>query len=644
MTLARQLLAGITAAFLALLIGIEAIYVSSARSHLEKQLDAHANETATSLALSLGSRVQSLDPSLLETMINPVFDRGYYALIEVRTTRGEIVMARKLASHESRVPAWFLALVPLEGPTGKALISAGWRQLGSVTVRMHPQFAYQQLWETAIATLAWLGALFALALLAVRRYLSGILRPLAEIEHAATAISNRDFVSISVLPDTRELRRVTDAMNSLSRKVREAIAEESARAEKLRREAFEDAVTGELNRRGFEQTASALIGQGGEVYEGALALFSLAGLEEVNRVFGLARGNAVLCTLAETLRAGIKDRRAVIGRWQGPTLAVLLVDTSAQAASAWAGERLAGWTAGLQTKGLPEGSSLRAGIAHFGGATTSFARLAADAEAALSAGPRQGDVTLVSGSGDRDASGLLREIESAIADGRISLLSQPALALAGGRVLHMELMSRLDSLDGTPIPAASFVPVASQFGLLPVLDRKAIGRAIEAMGRHPELPNDISLNVSRQSVSDPGFRLALRDLLQADPASARRLAFEMTGFSASRYPELCKEFSAELAHLGSRLALDNFELDRDALSLVHALRPAYIKIAPIFTREIGARRDVRFIVEAMLRMLQPLEIPLIAQGVEDMSMTKELADIGIAGFQGYASGRPKLLD
>ena len=47
MTLSRQLLAGITAAFVILLLGIEAIYVSSARTHLEEQLDAHANETAT---------------------------------------------------------------------------------------------------------------------------------------------------------------------------------------------------------------------------------------------------------------------------------------------------------------------------------------------------------------------------------------------------------------------------------------------------------------------------------------------------------------------------------------------------------------------------------------------------------------------
>jgi len=72
--------------------------------------------------------------------------------------------------------------------------------------------------------------------------------------------------------------------------------------------------------------------------------------------------------------------------------------------------------------------------------------------------------------------------------------------------------------------------------------------------------------------------------------------------------------------------------------------PAYIKLAPVFTRQIGDRADVRFIVEAVLRMLAPLEIPLIAQGVEDAGMIAVLAQLGFSGYQGYAAGKPEPLD
>ena len=203
MTLARQLLAGITIAFIALLIGIEAIYVSTARNSLEEQLDAHADETATSLALSLGTRASTLDASLANIMVNPVFDRGHFASIEVRSLKGERIFGRTLDRSDIDVPAWFVALVPLHGPTGEALISSGWKQLGKVVVQVHPGYAYVQLYDTALATLVWLAVLFALALLAVRYYLAGILKPLRQIEQTALAISERDFVSIPVKPRAR---------------------------------------------------------------------------------------------------------------------------------------------------------------------------------------------------------------------------------------------------------------------------------------------------------------------------------------------------------------------------------------------------------------------------------------------------------
>ena len=76
------------------------------------------------------------------------------------------------------------------------------------------------------------------------------------------------------------------------------------------------------------------------------------------------------------------------------------------------------------------------------------------------------------------------------------------------------------------------------------------------------------------------------------------------------------------------------------MAIVNDLRPAYIKLASTFTQQIVEREDLRFIVEAMVRMLRPLEIPLIAQGVEDASTIAMLAELGLAGYQGYAAGRP----
>lgn len=644
MTLTRQLLTGIVITFLVLLLGIESIYLHSARANLEEQLDAHANETATSLALAIGSRMQVLDEVLVNAITNPVFDRGNFDLIEVRGADGRPVFARRLEEREQNVPAWFAAAVAFDPPTGQALISAGWSQLGKVTVQVHPRYAYRQLWETGLATLTWLSVLFALALVGMRFYLRGILRPLDMIEAAAVAIGNREFVSIDIEPRARELHRVTQAINSLSAKIRDAISYETARAEQLRRESFEDPATGLLNRRGLENAMAAALVKSAEVHSGALVLFSLGGLEDINRTAGLSKGNDVLGRLAASLQSPGLPEGAIVGRWQGPTFAAFIANPAQQQVIDWAGRLCHEYLAGLQAAGLPRTAQVFAGVGSFMVGQSTVPKLARLAEAALAdAAARGSGVCARAQENEGDDADMKTEIERALADDRVALVFQKVVSIPAGEVIHYEFMSKLTDSRGQAIAAGAFVPVASLHGLLPALDRRVVELAIAALRGRSDLPQSVAVNVAVQSVLDERFRHSLRALLQSHGPQAARLVFEMTGAAASKSPELIKAFAAELRGSGARLALDNFEMDRNAVALVREIMPAYVKLAPVFTREIGARDDARFILEAMLRVFQPLEIPVIAQGVEDEAIVPMLASLQVSAYQGWALGRPQPL-
>ncbi len=646
MTLARQLLYGIIMVFIALLFGIEAIYVEKARHRLEQQLDAHANETATSLALSIGSRMQTMDVSLINTIVNPLFDRGHFQSIEIEAADGAKVFARRLDRNEVALPAWFIAFVAFEPPRGQALISAGWRQMGKVVVRVHPQFAYLELWDTASATLLWLSLLFAAALVAMRFYLTGILRPLRLIEQAAVAIGNREFVSIDIEPGARELKQVTQAINSLSSKIRDAIAQETARAERLRREAFEDPMTGQLNRRGFENAVATALAKSAEVHSGALVLFAIGGLEEINRTVGLAKGNEILKELAHKSAQPEGLIAPLAGRWQGPTFAAFVENAGYAEVSAWADTLCRTFVSGLHVLGLPQSVAVFAGVGHFSASDVALPELSRLADRALALAATRGSgavgIRLEADSGKQ--TDLKTEIEAALAGNRLSLVFQKVASIPGEEILQFEFQSKLTDSRGEAVAAAVFVPVASQHGLLPELDHRVVELALDALVRGKNLPREVAVNVALQSVLDEGFQAKLQALLKGRPREASRMVFEMTGASASKSPEATKQFARNLKRLGSCLALDNFEMDRNAVALVHELMPAYVKLAPVFTREIGERDDARFILESVLRVFQPLEIPVIAQGVEDRSLVTVLTEIGVAGYQGYVLGKPEALD
>jgi diguanylate cyclase (GGDEF)-like protein len=647
-TLARQLFIGLSIIFALLVLGIESIFVNNARRYLQRQLDAHAQETATSLALSLGQGMKAPDASLAATFINPVFDRGHFASIRLVDVDGRPLVTRTLGIMQEDFPAALKRWLPFEEPSGEALISSGWRQLGRVVVVAHPRFAYGQLWNTTLETLAWLVALYAFALLAMRHFLRGILRPLAAIEQAALAIGRREFGEVRLDTRTRELQRVGLAMNDLSSKLRDSIAEESKRADRLHREVFQDPLTGALNRRGLVQQVNSLLSDA-VFSSGAMAFVSMTGLEEINRVLGSAKGDELVQELGEVVGGPVEGDPLVVGRWQGAAFAVLLPNRGLAEARAW-GEAVCSRFSGLiREQSVPLGVSIAAGMAHFEEQHPAWADLERQAGQALSEAMQRGEGACVVrpmtiGSTDaRSADEWRQRLEGALSSGGLVLYAQRVFSLQDRAVLHSEIMSRLLEPDGRAVAAVAFVPAASRHHLLPLIDRALLDHLWERLRQDNPLPHSIAVNVSAQSLEDPAYRTALLERLRGAPALAARIVFELGGYAVVHNVELAAAFAAEVRSTGGRFAIDGFELSGPSLRVVHRLLPDYIKLAEGYSRGIASEADLRFLVESLIRIVRPLDIKLIASNVEDPALLDQLAALGFDGFQGYAGDRPSAL-
>ena len=645
MTLGRQLFIGLSIIFALLVLGIESIFVQNARTYLQQQLEAHAQETATSLVLSLGQGMKDPDPALAGTFINPVFDRGHFASIKLLGVDGRILVVRELGNVRDEIPALLKRLLPFEAPTGEALVSSGWRQMGRVLVVVHPRFAYSQLWYTALETLAWLAALYAFGLLATRHFLRGILRPLEEVEKAALAIGRREFGEVRLETGTRELLRVGAAMNDLSTKLREVIAEESNRADRLYKQSFEDELTGLLNRRGLLQRVQSLLSEGTEVSSGALAFVSMSGLEEVNRSMGAAKGDELVRQLGEVVGARSQGDPSIVGRWQGASFAVFLPNRDLAAVRAWGDGTCSRFSALMREQSAPAEVSIAAGLVHFEAQHPSWAELERQAGQALAQAMQRNGACVVRRTAEdaaesRSAEDWRERIEGALSSGGLALYAQRVFALPGRGVMHAEVMSRLLEPDGRAVAAAAFVPAASRHHLLPLIDRALLDRVWQLLTTGETLPQSVAVNISAQSLASPGFRSALLERLGRAPEIAQRIVFEVSGYAVVHHLELAAAFAAEVRSAGARFALDAFELSGASLRVVHRLLPEYVKLTEGYSRGIASDSDLRFLVESLIRIVRPLEIKLIASNVEDPAVLDQLAALGFDGFQGYAGDRP----
>ncbi|PVV15266.1 MAG: hypothetical protein B6D77_02115 [gamma proteobacterium symbiont of Ctena orbiculata] len=155
MTLSRQLIILITVLLILVFTGTFFISVQNTRAYLESQLESHAQDTATSLGLSISKHMAEGDLATVTSMTDAIFDRGYYRLVVIQDMQGEPLVDRKLALTLEGVPPWFIEQFPLSTPIGKAIVMSGWVQAGKVVVQSHPGFAHRQLWENSVEIFRW---------------------------------------------------------------------------------------------------------------------------------------------------------------------------------------------------------------------------------------------------------------------------------------------------------------------------------------------------------------------------------------------------------------------------------------------------------------------------------------------------------
>jgi EAL domain-containing protein (putative c-di-GMP-specific phosphodiesterase class I)/GGDEF domain-containing protein len=641
MSLGKQLTLAVSAIFFVALLGVQAIHLRSAQSHLQAQLESTAQDAATSIGLSLGALMRGVDAALAQTVVNPAFDRGHYQRIEYLSPGGERLVSRILPPQRGAYPAWFVELFPLHSPTAQSLVSAGWQQLGRVEVTPHPRFAYEQLWGTARDTFLYLVLIYAAALIALRVFLRSLLRPLAAVEQAALAISARNFVELRIKPPTRELARVVQAMNTLSSKVNEAIEQETRRAAGLQAAAHRDPVTGLLNSRGFSARFESVFEGEEHPFGGTLALVEFADLGDINRELGPERCNQLLRELYRQMDETVKEAGGFAGRWTGALTIMAMTQVKDDAARGWLARLRMKAASTLKEYAIDRAERIYCGAVQASGAPTSLRALTRSAEEALLQAREAAEGIALVAAHSTEApvaeDDPLIEIREALEQRRLQLVGQEAWRMSDHRLLHTEILARLRNAQGREMAAAQFMPIVAAHGLVQQLDRGVIERVIEgARGGDGAL----SINVSMHCAEQPQFVGWLARLLERERGIARRLVFEIAEHGVVSNQTAAHGFAAAVRRAGAEFALDHFGVHRDSLALLQRLRPAYIKLAAAHTSRMVDDAGERFFAESLTRAARQLDIPVIAQRVEDDSTFQALGALGFSGYQGNLISPP----
>lgn len=632
--------------FVLLFLGTLAIAINSTRSYLDDQMHSHAEDTATSLGLSLKPALENDDLPLIETMVNAIFDPGYYREIVIHRPDGSVLVERVLPVRIAGVPEWFVGLIPLEAPSASRELSAGWQIAGTITVTSHPGYAYRELWSVAVDTFWWFLGAFAVVSVLLGMALRVLLRPLRAVEAQAEAICDRQFPVQDQLPRTRELNRVVTAMNRMTRKVEKMLADQTELSENMRRQANEDSLTGLANRRSFTARLNAQMESRESFMTGALFLSQVSDFKGYNDRHGFEAGDELLKEWARILRRVFADAPdCIMARLGGGNFAVVVRDIDREAAETL-GDALSGELGGLQGLGYHDETNAGCtGIAYYEGEGTVSGMLSR-ADMALRAAARKGanawalyDQSEVAHTAAHTASEWLDRLREVIEQRRVILHYQPVNRRADGGVLHYEVLARIAGADGETLPAGVFIPMTERHGLGPAFDRVVVERVIERLEGDAGGP-PLAVNLSPASVHDPAFTDWLVARLKQVPDAARRMVLEAPEYGVTGDRDAAERFIGGVASTAAGFGLDHFGVGAVSFGYLKRFRLAYIKIDGSYIRGIDSTPDNQFLVQSVADIAHGLDIQVIAESVETEAEWNMLSQLHVDAAQGYFVGRP----
>lgn len=427
-----------------------------------------------------------------------------------------------------------------------------------------------------------------------------------------------------------------------------AIDEHKQTEARLEYMASYDELTGLFNKSRLRDGLTQTLAVGAR--NGSRCAYLVVGIDKltlINDTFGYETGDAVIVQVGHRLERCLRPNDHV-GRVGGDRFGVVLGQSSDEFAHATADKILC--NVRMSPVKTPSGSlhvTVSIGIVTQPETGDSAYDIMTKAETALHEAKKQGRNCFISyykcdnERGQRRRNIAVAEtVRAALKAGRLTFAYQPIVDTATGDPAYYECLVRMIDDDGKVIPAAEFVPVVEQMGMIRLIDRYALEMAVGELTRYPDVK--LAINVSGLTVMDDSWLRAFRALLKDKPDVAHRLVVEITETAVMQDIEDSALFVAAVREPGCRVALDDFGAGYTSFRHFKSLVVDVVKIDGSFVRNVAENRENQLFVRTLLGFANGFGLESVAECVETQADADLLTKLGIKYIQGYHCGRPSL--
>ncbi|MCH1920169.1 EAL domain-containing protein [Shewanella sp. A3A] len=633
MTLFRQLYSLLFGLFLLVIASLGYVQFNETRSFLSKQMESDLNNASHSLGLMLVPALEAGDMATVETLVNVIFEGGYYQQVELTWMVDGKQQTWNNAIRVRGVPQWFIDLGFFPTIDRESTITSGWIQLAKLKITAHPGYGYNELWRIMSNTIIVFSILFLIAIITARFGLSWILKPLNEIAEHAKSVARREFGPDMKPPKTLELKDVVEAFNSMSAQLKQIFSALDEEVSELRTKNLVDGVSGLPNRQYMTGRIASWLS---EPSSGALILSQLTWLEDVHRRYGYQVRDETIKLLSQRLQENVSGAgETVVARISAYEFAFLLINVEREQTSKYLQQLLRTINQEMVKAGCKPNEDYGIGITERGSSgDATVSSILGKADNALQLALREHKTYHWYESSEQQL--FTREqwrdkLVAAINNKQFRFRWQAIQQVGTSKYLQREIFCQLQ-VEDKQVHAGQFMPYVELLSMGSLLDRCLIEKIVEER-LVDKVEQPIAINLTHQSISDVTFHEWLGQFLKENHHRGL-LTFELPESSIYSDNSACEALCRILRDSGASFGIDHFGRQFGSMNYLQSFRPAYVKLDQSFAQFDDNERNTE-LCRALVNVAKGLDISVIVTGIQEQAQLDRFIPLKVNGYQGF---------
>jgi EAL domain-containing protein (putative c-di-GMP-specific phosphodiesterase class I) len=149
------------------------------------------------------------------------------------------------------------------------------------------------------------------------------------------------------------------------------------------------------------------------------------------------------------------------------------------------------------------------------------------------------------------------------------------------------------------------------------------------------------VNLSVRQLQDPDFLVRFQAAVELAQLPLGQLVVEVTETALATEHETIREPLDELRRRGVRVYIDDFGTGYSSLGYLRDLPLDGVKLDRAFTRDLTTSSEAWTLAQAIVALLDDLNLEVTAEGIESAAQLAQLRSIGCVYAQGYYFARPQ---